>query len=617
MKRRHDTDAADRGQQFLLWALLLFMGLFILWWISLYIGQVFTSSTLPSWYPATLITQFKDGTINFSPVSIGIFAGELIILILIAALILRRHARKTGHLTIDKSAKELTRLRPDSPLTPTNNLLKAQRLYYHADPNSPATLGLIVGKTVSRPQQDIRMSWEDTLVMFAGQRMGKTTSVVSSSIVGAPGPCIATSNKGDIVDLTRHSRAKRGRIWLFDLQHISSATTQRWWFNPLSSVTDLQSAKQLAEYFIGACQDDGDRKDSYFDGEASEILAYYILAAALGGGDLRHALAWLGNPDDDIPRILLTQGGYDYAALRVQQSMGLNYRQRDGIYAMARRFLGTLADEVFAASVTPPRRLIITVSRKDGQTIRAVPSQKARDFALEEFIPKDFIYSTDTLYVLSTDTDGAPAALTTALVGLITDTAIREAERSEGGRLDTPLVAVLDEAANVVKLSKLPKMYSHWGSRGIIPLTFLQSPAQAERVWGKDGVKALCSSSNFLLYGGGITDSAYLNDLSALIGDHEVQKNSRNKSDNGRDSLTVRWEKEKIIPVEDLASLPVTRLIIFSSGAEPVLAEKAFYDPHNPDFEPPQPVFPTTEANAQPGALTTCSSQNPPQMIER
>ena len=50
--------------------------------------------------------------------------------------------------------------------------------------------------------------------------------------------------------------------------------------------------------------------------------------------------------------------------------------------------------------------------------------------------------------------------------------ATRLAER-RGGRLDPPMVAVLDEAANICKIADLPQLYSHLGSRGIIPVTIL------------------------------------------------------------------------------------------------------------------------------------------------
>ena len=54
---------------------------------------------------------------------------------------------------------------------------------------------------------------------------------------------------------------------------------------------------------------------------------------------------------------------------------------------------------------------------------------------------------------------GLTVAVTEAAEGL--------AKRSPGGRLVVPLVAVLDEAANVCRWPELPNLYSHCGSRGI------------------------------------------------------------------------------------------------------------------------------------------------------
>lgn len=47
------------------------------------------------------------------------------------------------------------------------------------------------------------------------------------------------------------------------------------------------------------------------------------------------------------------------------------------------------------------------------------------------------------------------------------------------GRLATPLLGILDEAANVCRWKALPDQYSHYGSRGII----LQSWSQGVEVW--------------------------------------------------------------------------------------------------------------------------------------
>ncbi|CAH0272248.1 hypothetical protein SRABI26_03697 [Arthrobacter sp. Bi26] len=44
-----------------------------------------------------------------------------------------------------------------------------------------------------------------------------------------------------------------------------------------------------------------------------------------------------------------------------------------------------------------------------------------------------------------------------------------------GGRLATPLLGILDEAAKVCRWKALPDQYSHYGSRGIILMTILKS----------------------------------------------------------------------------------------------------------------------------------------------
>ena len=52
-----------------------------------------------------------------------------------------------------------------------------------------------------------------------------------------------------------------------------------------------------------------------------------------------------------------------------------------------------------------------------------------------------------------------------------------------GGRLALPLLAVLDEVANVCRWRELPDLYSHYGSRGIVVLSIC-SPGRRGRAAG-------------------------------------------------------------------------------------------------------------------------------------
>lgn len=81
-------------------------------------------------------------------------------------------------------------------------------------------------------------------------------------------------------------------------------------------------------------------------------------------------------------------------------------------------------------------------------------------------------------------------------------------------------MVVLDEAANVCRWPKLPKLYSHYGSRGILIDTILQSYPQGEGVWGKAGMDALLEAANWVAYAGGNKPGHLLTLLSDAVGDY-------------------------------------------------------------------------------------------------
>jgi type IV secretory pathway TraG/TraD family ATPase VirD4 len=143
------------------------------------------------------------------------------------------------------------------------------------------------------------------------------------------------------------------------------------------------------------------------------------------------------------------------------------------------------------------------------------------------------------------------------------------------------MLGVLDEAANVCRLPELPAWYSHLGSQGICVMTIVQNLSQAQKVWGQDGVKQLLDAANFLWYGGGVKDKNTLSELSALVGDHDVERWSTSRSggvfDSGSSSKSQSWSKEPILTVDDLAAIPKTRALVQISGNRPVLVKKMYW----------------------------------------
>ncbi|WP_280489904.1 type IV secretory system conjugative DNA transfer family protein [Nocardia carnea] len=446
---------------------------------------------------------------------------------------------------------------------------KAQRLRPGADLSAPGGIGLTVGTTVSGGVP-VTQSWEDVAIVFAGPRTGKTQGLAIGSILDAPGPVIATSNKRDLRDYTRGVCESRGRrVWESDLQGITGEPHQPWWWNPLGNIDSLKSARRLAGRFVSAERVEDAKVDSYFEGGAAELLAVYFLAAAAVEGDILHAYAWLSDEENILAADLLRSAGHPIAATKLVTAQSLHPRQRNGLYDVARRNLNVLTETSYVRSVLPPARQQIpgdTTDLNDWQPTHNLP----------EFDPAAFVASTDVLYALSMEGPDSASALTTALVGRIVDEAIYRARRSPGGRLPTPMVPVLDEAANVAKLSELPDWYSHIGSQGICAQVFLQSPAQAAQVWSPKQLDKLISAANIHYYGGGVKDTDYLNDLSQHIGNHDVQRWSTSHAHHGV-SHSQSWSAELAMPVSVLASMPKDKAIVLSTGNRPALLRKAFW----------------------------------------
>ncbi|PPF38036.1 type IV secretory system conjugative DNA transfer family protein [Rathayibacter sp. AY1A3] len=397
-------------------------------------------------------------------------------------------------------------------------------------------------------KQMLYASFEDMMLLIAGPRVGESTSLVIPAIMAAPGAVVTTSNKRDVLDATRDVRAVKGRVWVFDPQRVAFEDAT-WWWNPLSYVTDDTKAAKLATHFASGTRAMNAKTDAYFDGKGQELLSDLLLAAAAGNRPISDVLLWLTSVEDETPVELLHDNGYPTNARAVRGIMNTADKARDGIYSTAQGMAVCLKSAATA------------------DWVNARPNDTR-----PQFVPETFVTSTQTLYSLSKEGAGTAGPLVTALTAATIEAAEEHAARSRGGRLATPLVAVLDEAANVCRWKDLPDLYSHYGSRGIPIMAVFQSWSQGVGVFGKEGMLKLWSAANVKLYAGGVAEDEFLRTLSELIGtyDKETTSASYNK---GVRSTTSALRREKILEVADLTSMGRGRAIMLSSGARAALVD--------------------------------------------
>src|ERR1035441_10374310 len=174
-----------------------------------------------------------------------------------------------------------------------------------------------------------------------------------------------------------------------------------------------------------------------------------------------------------------------------------------------------------------------------------------------------------TIAYLLTESRSAASPLIAALTDAVMGAGGRGAERS-GGRLAPPMVVVLDEAANICRIADLPELYSHLGSRGMVPVTILQSYQQGVSVWGEPGMAALWGAATKKVIGAGIDDPRLARDLATLVGQHDVPVISVSYGD-GRASQQVSLRRQEILDAADIRALAPGSALLLATGVRPAL----------------------------------------------
>ncbi|MUK02792.1 TraM recognition domain-containing protein [Vibrio cholerae] len=408
-------------------------------------------------------------------------------------------------------------------------------------------VGLALGALVSSGRQ-LYGTFEDVGLIFAGPRTGKSSSYSIPLILDAPGAVVATENKRGVCDHTRAARAAVGRVFVFDPQSVVGEPPT-WWWNPLSTVTNGTEANALAEHFAsGSRAPEAGPPDAFFHPRAITLLKAFFLAAATGGYTLLDVQRWLAESDkrESQPWMVLRDSRYREVFNELAGLLSAEPGEKSGVFSTAQTMTACLADQAIAQWVNPDPDFTGTDQR-------------------EHFNPDLFIQGANTLYSLSRETSGSAAPLVTALTVAVCDAGQRLARTSPQGRLAVPLIVVLDEAANVCRWKDLPKLYSHFGSQGILLVTILQSYPQGVGVWGELGMDALLSAANWTIYAGGNKPGKLLTTLVDSIGNYYYTTPGTPAS-KGSPRGRAQEHEAKIFDAAELQALPKGRAILLSSG---------------------------------------------------
>jgi type IV secretion system protein VirD4 len=412
----------------------------------------------------------------------------------------------------------------------------------------PRQLGLFLGRD-TRSGQALYGSVEDSYLYLGPPRSGKGVHLIIPQTLDAPGPVLVTATRPDTLRHTLALRAERGPVAVFDPQGLAGPVPRLRWA-PQGGCTDpLTAIGRARALAAGASLTAGTVTGGEFWQAMTEaVLRCYLHAAALEGLAMTEVLGWAARPGDPAPvRILRRHADAPPGwAEELAAQAGADPRQRDSVWAGVRRATDALADPRVLAACSPS--------------------------PAEAFDPAEFLAAGGTLYLLgSSGVQLSVAPLITALVEDLVEAARKLAARSPAGRLDPPLLALLDEAANIAPIPSLPALLADGGGSDITTVAVLQSLAQARARWGIPAADAMWDAATTKVVLGGLAHADDLARISRLAGDRDEPTRSASRGPGGP-STSVSDRRAPVLPIEALRCLPAGQAIVLARRSPPVRA---------------------------------------------
>lgn len=457
-----------------------------------------------------------------------------------------------------------------------------------------------------------------SLAVIGPTGCGKTAGYAIPALLEWSGPIVATSVKADLIDTTIAHRRNRGRVWVYDPTGASGQATAAW--NPLAGCATWSGALQTAAWMSEAAQP---RLDTLADGDywytqARKALAPHLLAAAVDGRSLRDVIRWIDTQDPTEVHAGLARD-IDRAADR---TTWLDLRAR--VYSAGRAKLaerpegpppwidapidqwpppvvtafdavvntewdattGTIPDDLLTP-LTAARALWAKEPRLKGSVYATIENVLAGwadpnvTAAAEGDDPIDlraWLAGDNTLYIVATTHEQARLR---PVLTVLAQAAIRagydQANRN-GGTLQDPCLALLDEAGNTAPLRDLPAYASTARSHGITLITIWQDLAQIKAIY-HDRAQTVLNNHRAKLFGTGIADDATLDFVSRLIGDEaRTEQNLSADLAGSRRTLSEHRTYRRAAPVDVLRRLRIgTGVLLYGSELPAVIRLRPWY----------------------------------------
>ncbi len=142
----------------------------------------------------------------------------------------------------------------------------------------------------------------------------------------------------------------------------------------------------------------------------------------------------------------------------------------------------------------------------------------------------------------------------------------------QGGRLPNKVIMFLDEIGTIPKIQSAEMMFSASRSRGVSIVAIIQSLAQLEKNYGKEGAAIITDNCQDTLFGGFAPNSETAKIMSENLGYKTVLSGSVSKGKNDP-SQSLQMIQRNLLTTDELKALPKGTFVLMKTGTHPILTK--------------------------------------------
>ena len=206
-----------------------------------------------------------------------------------------------------------------------------------------------------------------------------------------------------------------------------------------------------------------------------------------------------------------------------------------------------------------------------------------------------FCKEKSAIFIIMPEEDGSKYFMVSLLIQQLYREILAVADEN-GGKLKNRVVFYCDEFGTLPKIESAEMMFSASRSRRVSIVPIIQSFAQLEKNYGKEGAEIIIDNTQLTVFGGFAPNSESAQTLSKALGSKTVLSGSVSQS-KGDPSRSLQMIERPLMTPDELKALPKGTFVVTKTGFYPMKVKLKLYFKWGIEFEKEPYVVPLRDSS--------------------